>query len=79
MSNDTDRSAEQLDADEATRQAARQEPLDANNDQRDTDNVEESVIQGPPPNPAAELDQDAPGLSAVGEQSGPPVEPNEPA
>lgn len=33
----------------------------------------------PQRNPATELDPDAPGLSALGEQSGSPVEPNEPA
>ncbi|MCU1398709.1 MAG: hypothetical protein JWN62_1818 [Acidimicrobiales bacterium] len=40
---------------------------------------DESADQTQQPNPAASADPDSPGLSVLGEQSGPPVEPNEPA
>jgi len=73
MNNEADRSADRAEIDEDQRGGGRVEP-------RDTDKVGASVTQGaPPPNAAADVDPDAPGLSALGEQAGAPVEPNEPA
>jgi hypothetical protein len=76
MSNETDRPTARPDtvddSDDVKRPVVPRDPLD-------TDNVEASVVQGPQRNPAAEIDPDAPGLSALGEQPGDPVEPNEPA
>lgn len=77
MTHETNRPADHPDAEEVDPVEAA--VLDPAKTERASTGPDAPANESSERHPAEELDPDAPGLSALGMQDGPPVEPNEPA